>query len=88
MPSAAAPAPPSSALPPWSRRDAGGRGGIVRPGRSVMVPSMFLPDLLKLVLSPVAASTAGPALSSMLIYILMAVVLVVRPAGLFPVASR
>ena len=43
-----------------------------------------IPDLLKLVLSPTAASTAGPALSSMLIYLLMAVVLVVRPAGLFP----
>jgi branched-chain amino acid transport system permease protein len=48
----------------------------------------FLPDLLKLILSPTAASTAGPALSSMLIYLLMAVVLVVRPAGLFPVAGR
>jgi len=48
----------------------------------------FLPDLLRLVLSPTAASTAGPALSSMLIYLLMAVVLVVRPAGLFPAAGR
>jgi branched-chain amino acid transport system permease protein len=48
----------------------------------------YLPDLLKLVLSPVAASTAAPALSSMLIYVLMAVVLVVRPAGLFPAAGR
>ena len=47
-------------------------------GRAVM------PDMLKLILSPAAASTAGPALSSMLIYLLMAVVLVVRPAGLFP----
>ncbi|HEX5998687.1 MAG TPA: branched-chain amino acid ABC transporter permease [Hyphomicrobiaceae bacterium] len=48
----------------------------------------FLPELLKLVLSPSAASTAAPALSSMLIYLLMAVVLIVRPAGLFPAASR
>jgi branched-chain amino acid transport system permease protein len=48
----------------------------------------FLPDLLKLVLNPAAASAAGPALSSMLIYLLMAVILVVRPAGLFPAASR
>ena len=30
------------------------------------------------------ASTAGPALASMLIYLLMAIVLVVRPSGLFP----
>jgi branched-chain amino acid transport system permease protein len=48
----------------------------------------FLPDLLKLFLTPAAASTAGPALSSMLIYLLMAVVLVLRPAGLFPAAGR
>jgi branched-chain amino acid transport system permease protein len=48
----------------------------------------FLPELLKLILSPTAASAAGPALSSMLIYLLMAVVLVVRPAGLFPAAGR
>ena len=44
----------------------------------------FLPNLLRQVLSGAAASTAAPALSSMLIYLLMAVVLVVRPTGLFP----
>ena len=44
----------------------------------------FLPDLLRKVLSSAAASTAAPALSSMLIYLLMAIVLVVRPEGLFP----
>jgi branched-chain amino acid transport system permease protein len=48
----------------------------------------FLPDLLRLVLSTSAASTAARALSSMLIYLLMAVVLVVRPAGLFPAPGR
>jgi branched-chain amino acid transport system permease protein len=48
----------------------------------------YLPDLLKLFVSSVTASTAGPALSSMLIYILMAAVLVVRPSGLFPAAGR
>ena len=48
----------------------------------------FLPDLLKLVLSPAAASTGGPALSSMLIYLVMAVVLIVRPEGLFPAAGK
>jgi len=48
----------------------------------------YLPEILKLVLSPTAASTAAPALSSMLIYLLMAVVLIVRPAGLFPTAAR
>jgi branched-chain amino acid transport system permease protein len=48
----------------------------------------FLPDLLRLFLSSAAASTAAPALSSMLIYVLMAAVLVLRPGGLFPVAGR
>src|SRR5262249_14140884 len=48
----------------------------------------FLPDLLRVLLSPKAASTAAPALSSMLIYLLMASVLVVRPEGLFPAARR
>jgi branched-chain amino acid transport system permease protein len=48
----------------------------------------FLPDLLRFLLSPKAASTAAPALSSMLIYLLMASVLVVRPEGLFPAARR
>ena len=48
----------------------------------------FLPDLLRMVLSSAAASTAAPALSSMLIYLLMAIVLVVRPEGLFPATRR
>ena len=48
----------------------------------------FLPDLLRQVLSSTAASTAAPALSSMLIYLLMAMVLVVRPEGLFPAGRR
>jgi branched-chain amino acid transport system permease protein len=48
----------------------------------------FLPDLLKAMLSPVAAATVAPALSSMLIYVIMAVVLVVRPEGLFPAARK
>ena len=44
--------------------------------------------MLRLVLSQNAASTAAPALSSMLIYLLMAVVLVVRPEGLFPASGK
>jgi branched-chain amino acid transport system permease protein len=48
----------------------------------------YLPDLMRLVLSSREASTVAPALSSMLIYLLMAIVLVLRPAGLFPVSSR
>ena len=42
-----------------------------------------------LALLPVyAALTLAPALSSMSIYMLMAAILVVRPEGLFPAASR
>ena len=48
----------------------------------------FLPDLLHLVLSNNAAQTLGPSLSSMSIYVLMAAILVFRPEGLFPAASR
>ena len=48
----------------------------------------YLPDMLKAVLSQEAASTAGPAISSMLIYLLMAVVLVVKPEGLFSAGGR
>ncbi len=48
----------------------------------------YFPDLLRLLVSQEAASTAGPALSSMLIYLLMAVVLVVRPEGLFPAGGK
>jgi branched-chain amino acid transport system permease protein len=44
----------------------------------------FLKPMLATVVSPAAADSAGPALASMLIYILMAAVLYFRPQGLFP----
>jgi branched-chain amino acid transport system permease protein len=44
----------------------------------------FLADGLGLLLAPAAARAIGPALASMAIYLLMALVLAVRPAGLFP----
>jgi branched-chain amino acid transport system permease protein len=44
----------------------------------------YLPQLLRLILSPVAASTAAGSLSSVAIYILLAFVLLVKPQGLFP----
>lgn len=44
----------------------------------------FLPSLLREVASREVANAAGPALASMLIYVLMALVLAVRPQGLFP----
>src|SRR3954469_17911631 len=48
----------------------------------------FLPDLVRQFLSYSAGSSAGPALSSMLIYTLMALVLIFRPEGLFPASSK
>ncbi len=48
----------------------------------------FLDDLMKLFLSDQNAETAAPALSAMLIYILMAVILSFRPQGLFQPKSR
>ena len=48
----------------------------------------YFPDILRMLLSQNAASTAAPALSSMLIYLLMAVVLVVKPEGLFSPGHR
>ncbi len=44
----------------------------------------YLDDLLKVLLSTEAAENAAPALSAMLVYLLMAVVLAVKPQGLFP----
>lgn len=44
----------------------------------------FLPMLLRQVFSPAVASSVGPTLASISIYVLMAVVLVYRPSGLFP----
>jgi branched-chain amino acid transport system permease protein len=44
----------------------------------------ILPKLLLQFLPPPAASGIGAALASMSIYILMAVVLALRPRGLFP----
>ncbi len=44
----------------------------------------FLKPLLGTLNSPPAAESAGPALASMSIYLLMAVVLAFRPQGLFP----
>ncbi|HSA90742.1 MAG TPA: branched-chain amino acid ABC transporter permease [Burkholderiales bacterium] len=45
---------------------------------------VFLRPLLGAMISPTAGDSAGPALASMLIFVLMAVVLSFRPQGLFP----
>jgi len=45
---------------------------------------VYLPMLIRLVAERSIADAAGPALASMSIYLLMAVVLALRPQGLFP----
>ena len=48
----------------------------------------WLDDLFKLAMSPEAAETAAPAVSAMSVYLLMALVLALRPQGLFPPKAR
>ena len=48
----------------------------------------FSVDVLRSVMGPSPARTVGPAIASMLIYVLMAAVLSVRPTGLFPAQGR
>jgi branched-chain amino acid transport system permease protein len=48
----------------------------------------FAVDILRTFMAPSPARTVGPALASMLIYLLMALVLYFRPAGLFPAKGR
>ncbi len=48
----------------------------------------FLDDIFRMVMSGNAAESAAPALSAMLIYLLMAVILALRPRGLFPPKLR
>ncbi len=48
----------------------------------------FSVEVLRLFMGPSTARVVGPAIASMLIYLLMAVVLYVRPAGLFPAKGR
>ncbi len=44
----------------------------------------FLPTLLQFVTTPLNANAIGAGLSSMAMFLLMAVVLLIRPRGLFP----
>jgi branched-chain amino acid transport system permease protein len=48
----------------------------------------YLPGALRVAFAGPVADAVGPALASMLIYVAMAVVLVVRPRGLFPTGAR
>ena len=44
---------------------------------------VFLPDLLKIIMQPAEATAIGSSIGSMLIYILMALILITKPSGLF-----
>jgi len=52
-------------------------------GQIDIIGRAFLPDLLKTFMGPASASGAAPAISQVLIYVVMAGVLVWRPTGLF-----
>ena len=62
--------------------------GAIVVGMADTLGRAFLKPMLATVISPQAADKAGPALASMLIYLLMAAVLFFRPEGLFPARSR
>lgn len=57
--------------------------GAILVGLTDTLGGLFLPALFQLFMDNSAAQTTGSALASMLIYILMAVVLVWRPQGLY-----
>jgi len=48
----------------------------------------FAVDIMRLFMAPSPARTVAPAIASMLIYLLMAMVLYIRPGGLFPARGR
>jgi branched-chain amino acid transport system permease protein len=57
-------------------------------GLADTVGRAFVPDMLHAFLSDSASSSLGRALSSMMIYLVMALVLIARPEGLFPAAGK
>lgn len=61
--------------------------GAVLVGLTDTMGRFLLPQLFGLVMNPSQAGLVGGALASMLIYIVMAVILAMRPQGLFPAAK-
>ncbi|EAQ46951.1 ABC transporter permease protein [Roseobacter sp. MED193] len=57
--------------------------GALLVGLTDTLGGVFLPRLFALMMEPASAASFGASLASMLIYILMAAVLLVRPSGLF-----
>ena len=59
-------------------------GGLLIVGVVDTMGRVYLPLLLRQVADRSVADAAGPALASMSVYLLMALVLALRPQGLFP----
>ncbi len=57
--------------------------GALLVGLTDTLGGVFLPELFKLFMAPAAATSVGSALASMSIYIVMSLVLIWRPTGLF-----
>ena len=57
--------------------------GALLVGMTDTLGKIFLPELFKLFLDPAAATQTGASLASMAIYLLMAMVLIWRPTGLY-----
>ncbi len=49
---------------------------------------VFVPIWLRATFDPAMATAIGPALASMLVYLMMAVILALKPEGLFPLRAR
>ncbi|OED49017.1 branched-chain amino acid ABC transporter permease [Leisingera sp. S232] len=61
----------------------GALAGALLVGMTDTLGGVFLPRLFTLFMEPASAASAGASLASMLIYILMAAILLVRPSGLY-----
>jgi len=57
--------------------------GALLVGLTDTLGGVFLPEFFKLFMEPAAATATGAALGSMAIYVLMSLVLIWRPTGLF-----
>ncbi|MDC1356920.1 branched-chain amino acid ABC transporter permease [Pseudomonadota bacterium] len=57
--------------------------GSILVGVTDTIGRVFLPNLLKVFMEPANATSMGSSIGSMLIYILMALILIMKPSGLF-----
>jgi branched-chain amino acid transport system permease protein len=62
----------------------GALAGALLVGVTDTMGRIFLPVLFGFVTDPASATSIGSSLSSMLIYLMMAAILAVKPRGLFP----